>query len=104
MGLLAAKVTGPGFQFGGIAFFYAPVLGFFDVFGFAPMIRMFGQKVFLAGGFPLLLAANFRTKTLARMAARIRFEPLFATETFFGAMRGLHPVFLTMTSWHSPWI
>ena len=75
MGLLAAKVTGPGFQFGGIAFFYAPVLGFFDVFGFAPMIRMFGQKTFLAGGFPRLLAANFRTISLARMAARIRLEP-----------------------------
>jgi len=96
MGLLAVSVAGNRFQFGSIAFLYAPVLGFFDVFGFTPMTRMFGQPTFLAGGFPLLLAANFRTITLARMAARIRFEPLFATKTFFGAMRGLHPAFSTV--------
>ena len=96
MGLLARGVAEPGFQLVSLAFFYAPVLSFFDVFGFAPVLWMFGQKTSLAGGFPFLLAPDFRTIMLARMAARIRLEPLFATETFFWAMRGLHPAFSTV--------
>jgi len=80
------EMSGGGLLSGFLAFFYAPELGFFHVFWAAPIIWIFGQPAPLRGGFPLLLAANFGTITLARMTARIRLEPLFAAETFFAAM------------------
>jgi hypothetical protein len=84
----------------------APELGFFDAVGPAPIISIFwsGQPAPLTGGFPLLLAEDFRTITLARMTAWIRLKPLFAAETFFVAMLGLHPAFSTAPSWHSLWM
>jgi hypothetical protein len=79
-------------------------LGVFDPFWPAPIAWIFGQPKPLTGGFPLLLAEDFRTITLARMTAWIRLKPLFAAETFFVAMLGLHPAFSTAPSWHSLWM
>jgi hypothetical protein len=56
----------------------------------------------LSGGFPPLLAQNLGTAMLAWVTARIRLEPLFAAETFFLAMLGLHPAFLTASFYRTP--
>ena len=95
-----------GFRPSPIRIICPPILGVLHALGPAPIIAIVwsGQPALLAGGFPLLLTANLGTVTLAWVTARIRLEPLFAAETFFSAMLGLHPAFLTMATWHSPWM
>jgi len=68
-------------------------LGVFDPFWPAPIAWIPRQPTPLTDRFPPLLAKNFRTVMLAWVTARIRLEPLFAAETFFPAMLGLHPAF-----------
>ena len=78
-----------------IRIIHPPGLGVLDPFRPAPITRISGQPASLTGRFPLLLAADFRAEVLAEVTARIRLKPLFATETFFSAMLGLHQAFST---------
>ena len=89
-----------GFRLSPIRIIYAPILGVFHALGTAPIIAInwSGQPAPLSGGFPLLLTANLGTVTLAWMTSWIRLKPLFAAETFFPAMLGLHHPFSTSDS------
>jgi hypothetical protein len=82
--------------------FHPPILSVFDPFRPAPIPWIFGQPKPLPGGFPPFLAKNLGTVMLAWMTSRIRLEPLFAAETFFLAMLGLHPAFLTASFYRTP--
>ena len=85
-----------------IGIIHPPNLGVFNPFRPAPIAWIFDQPSPLTGGFPPLLAMNLGAVMLAWVTARIRFEPLLAAETFFAAMFGLHPAFLTASFHRTP--